>query len=109
MLHRDVEEVFAVRQKRGPAMRRIERRVDRGYQGWRASISGHARDSSVIRERGDDGAILTPGAATPKRRLANRDRRSSGDLNSLQLVVSEEGDGVAVGRPERKHRAFGFG
>src|SRR5258708_11558055 len=50
----------------------------------------------------DDGSVGSPRAATPRWRLCEDDRLSTGQIDSFDLAVGEESDGASVWRPERE-------
>src|ERR1700731_4515389 len=82
-----VKEMLSVRQEPGPTMGGVDGIVH-GRNGCRTSSAGrYSKDPSVVIERGYNGAVLTPTAATSQVRVANRNRVAATGLDSLELVA----------------------
>ena len=105
-----VEETTAVGQ---------ERRSGVALLAWPSVVAGWgsppAAGTSGVRCRrrreNDDPLRRTPGAAEPRgwRRLAQRDRRTAGHVDFLELSPGEECQRPAVRRPERGQPTLGAG
>src|SRR5262249_47515222 len=101
------EEMPAVGKEPWPAMRFVlARRVERRDPAHRTTILGHAKDAR-IRVGGEyDVAVRAPGAATEVGDVAQRLHVPAREGDAPQPAVSEERDGLAVGRPEREPGTF---
>ena len=100
---RHVEEVAAVGQERDPALRRLAARgVERGRGLRRPARGGNTEDAGRRVGRVEDHAVPVPRAAAPVFDLADRQGRSPGDVDLLELLVGEERQEAAVRRPERE-------
>ncbi len=105
-----VEEVPAVRQEPGPAVRLLVAALgDLGHRRGRAARGGDAVQRARAVGREDDHAVAVPGSAAAARRIAQGQRRAARGADLPQLAGREEADRRAVGRPERKARALRSG
>ena len=72
-----------------------------------AAAARHAKEARTQRSIEHDDVVATPAPAAPACRVGQLRGWSAGDRNLLQLAPGEEGDELAVGRPERKRSALG--
>ena len=72
----------------------------------RAAVRRHAKEPARRLGREHDHVGSVPGPAAPERRVADDLRRAAGRRDGLELLVGEETDPRAVGRPERLRDAI---
>src|SRR6185503_15791909 len=72
-----------------------------------AAAARHAKQARTERSIEHNDVVATPAAPSPSCRVGQLEGWSAGDRNFLQLAAGEEGDELAIGRPEWKRAALG--
>ena len=98
--------MLPVREKVRPPMRVLSV-GERGDGCRHAAAARHAKQARTRRSIEHDDVVATPAPAAPACRVGQLHGGPAGDRNLLQLAPREEGDELAVGRPERKRAALG--
>src|ERR1700674_78914 len=101
-----VEEVFAIRKKKRPAMRIVLSGVNVGDGGRLASGSRNAIQAGSRLGSEYYDATGTPASAAGNTSLAEVDGSSTVGGNALELAMCKEAEKTAVGRPEGPGGAF---
>src|SRR5260370_27465964 len=100
--------MFPVGKKMGPAMRRVLRPIHRCSKNRLAAGSRHAIDRFVD-IGGKENNISRPRSSSPVGCARQADRRTSGEVQPLELLVSKETDGFSVWGPEGELAALRAG
>src|SRR5262249_7523862 len=91
--------MLSVRQKVGPAVRRVLGPVHGCHSNWLAAGGWHSIDRFVDKRR-EENHISRPRSPSPVGRRRQVQRRTASELQSFELLISKEADGFSVGRPK---------
>ena len=103
------DHVAAVGQQLWPPVGKLlRRRIRHGEPPCLATRGAHPPQAGLVALGVDDGAVRSPGAASPAR-FRERDGRATLDRQLDELAVHREGDPAAVGGEKRPRRALAAG
>src|SRR5215472_2587906 len=101
MVRRQIQKMMAVRKKPWPAMSRVlVGQLCRSSR--RATSSRHLQQRFGEGRREHDRSVVAPSATTSDRGIADRNRRTAGEVSPLQLALGKECNRAAIRGPEWK-------
>src|SRR6266700_5132742 len=106
MRSREIQEVLSIRQEVRPAMRIVLHSIHFGHRDRRSAFGGHNVQWHIDLRAKENNAARTPRAAASVLRIAQAERRPTGRVNTLELLVGKKTYRAAVWRPKGITRAL---
>ncbi len=106
MICREKQEMLAVREKPGPAMRSVFARLKLGQAHWRPARRGDSPQNIAVIGLVNNHVVLIPCPSPWIGRLRQNGHRTARRRNLLQMGIREESQEFSIGGPERKRGAF---